>query len=217
MCCWQSDVPSILSACLISLEPDSNLRLFTDQYTPDERFGLTASNCQLSTPKDASCTHILVFPTSAKAQVIIIIRRFYLGEQLGSNFNGNTPKLIWRVPLDAFWGFAITFILVEVANLYQNFVDGSMSFRIVFCTTSPRFLLLMELGTWAEAFLDDEANPNQVCCLLDWAADCFLSLFCHRPLYPICPCCCHLFFCHCAPGVRPHRYGRTPAWRWMVN
>ena len=68
MCCWQSDVPSILSACLISLEPDSNLRIFTDQYTPDERFGQTASNCQLSTPKDASCTHILVFPTSAKAQ-----------------------------------------------------------------------------------------------------------------------------------------------------
>merc|ERR1712242_200784 len=68
MCCWQSDVPSILSACLISLEPDSNLRLFTDQYTPDERFGQTASNCQLSTPKDATCTHVLVFPTSAKAQ-----------------------------------------------------------------------------------------------------------------------------------------------------
>jgi hypothetical protein len=40
------------------------------QYTPDERFGQTASNCQLSTPKDASCTHILVFPTSAKAQVL---------------------------------------------------------------------------------------------------------------------------------------------------
>ena len=69
MCTWQSDVPSILSACLVSLEPDSNLRIFTDQYTPDERFGQTASNCQLSTPKDASCTHILVFPTSAKAQV----------------------------------------------------------------------------------------------------------------------------------------------------
>ena len=69
MCCWHSDVPSILSACLVSMEPDSNLRLMTDQYTPDERFGQTASNCQLSTPKDASCTHILVFPTSAKAQV----------------------------------------------------------------------------------------------------------------------------------------------------
>jgi mediator of RNA polymerase II transcription subunit 13 len=69
MCCWHSDVPSILSACLVSMEPDSNLRLMTDQYTPDERFGQTASNCQLSTPRDTSCTHILVFPTSAKAQV----------------------------------------------------------------------------------------------------------------------------------------------------
>ena len=72
MCGWHSDVPSILSACLVSMEPDSNLRLMTDQYTPDERFGQTASNCQLSTPKDASCTHILVFPTSAKAQVTFL-------------------------------------------------------------------------------------------------------------------------------------------------
>ena len=71
MCCWHSDVPSILSACLVSMEPDSNLRLMTDQYTPDERFGQNASNCQLSTPRDASCTHILVFPTSAKAQVTL--------------------------------------------------------------------------------------------------------------------------------------------------
>jgi len=68
MCPFHSDVPSILSACLVSMEPDANLRLFHDQYTPDERFGQTASHCQLSTPKDASITHILVFPTSAKAQ-----------------------------------------------------------------------------------------------------------------------------------------------------
>ena len=69
MCNWQSDVPTILSACLVSMEPDSSLRLMADQFTPDERFGQTASNCQLSTPKDASVTHILVFPTSATAQV----------------------------------------------------------------------------------------------------------------------------------------------------
>lgn len=69
MCSWPSDVPAIMSACLISIEPDSSLRLMSDQFTPDERFGQTASNCQLSTPKDASCTHILVFPTSATAQV----------------------------------------------------------------------------------------------------------------------------------------------------
>merc|ERR1719361_2796387 len=68
LCPWKSEVPCILSACLTSIEPDSHLRLMSDQYTPDERFGQTASNCQLSTPKDASCTHILVFPTSAKAQ-----------------------------------------------------------------------------------------------------------------------------------------------------
>ena len=69
ICQWPSDVPAIMSACLVSLEPDSSLRLMSDQFTPDERFGKTASHCQLSTPKDASCTHILVFPTSATAQV----------------------------------------------------------------------------------------------------------------------------------------------------
>lgn len=74
MCCWQSDVPCILSACLVSLEPDSNLRLFSDQFTPDERFGQTASSCQLATPRDASCTHILVIPISAKAQVSVYIK-----------------------------------------------------------------------------------------------------------------------------------------------
>ena len=69
LCQWKSEVPCILSACLVSMEPDSHLRLMSDQFTPDERFGQTASNCQLSTPKDATCTHVLVFPTSAKAQV----------------------------------------------------------------------------------------------------------------------------------------------------
>ena len=69
LCSWKSEVPCILSACLVSMEPDSHLRLMTDQFTPDERFGQNASNCQLSTPRDASCTHVLVFPTSAKAQV----------------------------------------------------------------------------------------------------------------------------------------------------
>ena len=62
-------VPSILSACLVSLEPDSALRLMPDQFTPDERFSQTSVNCQLSTPQDVTCTHILVFPTSATTQV----------------------------------------------------------------------------------------------------------------------------------------------------
>ena len=37
---------------------------------PDERFGSAANQCSLSTPKDATATHILVFPTSATAQVM---------------------------------------------------------------------------------------------------------------------------------------------------
>ena len=87
-CGWKSDLPTILSVCLISLEPDSVLRVMQDQFTPgmlqcsvlsgasidyhilDERFRqLSANQCNLSTPKDVSVTHILVFPTSATAQV----------------------------------------------------------------------------------------------------------------------------------------------------
>lgn len=60
--------PCVLSACLVSLEPDSALRLFHDQYTPDERFTSSCVSCDLSTPQDATATHILVFPTSATTQ-----------------------------------------------------------------------------------------------------------------------------------------------------
>merc|ERR550534_2338335 len=68
-CTWKTDLPSILSVCLISLEPDSVLRVMQDQFIPDERFRqLSANQCNLSTPKDVSVTHILVFPTSATAQ-----------------------------------------------------------------------------------------------------------------------------------------------------
>ncbi|XP_059615269.1 mediator of RNA polymerase II transcription subunit 13 isoform X2 [Phlebotomus argentipes] len=60
--------PSILSACLITLEPDSTLRVMPDQFTPDERFSQISMQNPLSTPQDVTCTHILVFPTSAIAQ-----------------------------------------------------------------------------------------------------------------------------------------------------
>ena len=33
-CAWKSDMPTILSVCLISMEPDSVLRVMHDQYTP---------------------------------------------------------------------------------------------------------------------------------------------------------------------------------------
>ncbi|KAI4455970.1 rag1-activating protein 1 [Holotrichia oblita] len=65
---YSSSVPCILSACLVSLEPDSVLRLMPDQFTPDERFSHFSVNSQLSTPQDVTCTHILVFPTSATTQ-----------------------------------------------------------------------------------------------------------------------------------------------------
>ncbi|KAG7209053.1 hypothetical protein KM043_015211 [Ampulex compressa] len=65
---YPSAAPCVLSACLVSLEPDSTLRLMADQFTPDERFSQASVNSQLSTPQDVTCTHILVFPTSATTQ-----------------------------------------------------------------------------------------------------------------------------------------------------
>jgi mediator of RNA polymerase II transcription subunit 13 len=62
-------VPSIWSACLVTLEPDSNFRVMPDQFTPDERFSQRSTQSPLSTPQDVTCTHILVFPTSATLQV----------------------------------------------------------------------------------------------------------------------------------------------------
>lgn len=64
-------VPSIWSACLVTLEPDSNFRVMPDQFTPDERFSQRSTQSPLSTPQDVTCTHILVFPTSAISQVTI--------------------------------------------------------------------------------------------------------------------------------------------------
>ncbi|CAG0882395.1 unnamed protein product [Cyprideis torosa] len=61
------ETPCLLSACLVSLEPDPVLRMMSDQYTPDDRFGANNS-CSLSTPQDVSATHMLVFPTSATTQ-----------------------------------------------------------------------------------------------------------------------------------------------------
>ncbi|ODN04072.1 Mediator of RNA polymerase II transcription subunit 13 [Orchesella cincta] len=65
---YPADTPCVLSACLVSLEPDSCLRLMPDLFTPDERFSASGTTGSLSTPQDVSCTHILVFPTSATTQ-----------------------------------------------------------------------------------------------------------------------------------------------------
>lgn len=62
-----TETVSILSACLVSLEPDSKLRIMPDQFTSDDRQA-SFNKCPLNTPEDASASHILVFPTSASIQ-----------------------------------------------------------------------------------------------------------------------------------------------------
>ncbi|XP_075069949.1 mediator of RNA polymerase II transcription subunit 13-like isoform X2 [Mixophyes fleayi] len=67
------DSPSILSACLVAMEPQGSFNVMPDAVTMGSVFGrstaLNLQTSQLSTPQDASCTHILVFPTSATIQV----------------------------------------------------------------------------------------------------------------------------------------------------
>ena len=62
-----AEMPTILSACLVSLEPDTSHRLMYDQCTPEDGAQKPSSGA-LSTPHDASCTHVMVFPTSATTQ-----------------------------------------------------------------------------------------------------------------------------------------------------
>lgn len=61
-------VPCILSACLVSTEPEPALRLMADRFTPDERFSQHSLHSALHTPRDVTATHILVFPTSGQYQ-----------------------------------------------------------------------------------------------------------------------------------------------------
>ncbi|XP_061418072.1 mediator of RNA polymerase II transcription subunit 13-like isoform X1 [Lethenteron reissneri] len=64
-----ADSPSILSACLVAIEPQGSFFIMPDSVSTGSVFGrsttLNLQTSQLSTPQDASCTHILVFPTSA--------------------------------------------------------------------------------------------------------------------------------------------------------
>ncbi|XP_063892394.1 mediator of RNA polymerase II transcription subunit 13 isoform X3 [Helicoverpa armigera] len=65
---YPAGAPCIVSACLVSTEPDSCLRLMADRFTPDERFSQASIQSHLHTPRDVTATHILVFPTSATTQ-----------------------------------------------------------------------------------------------------------------------------------------------------
>ncbi|XP_070706979.1 mediator of RNA polymerase II transcription subunit 13-like [Pempheris klunzingeri] len=68
-----ADSPAILSACLVAMEPQGSLVVMPDAVTMGSVFGrstaLNLQTSQLNTPQDASCTHILVFPTSATTQL----------------------------------------------------------------------------------------------------------------------------------------------------
>lgn len=68
-----ADSPTILSACLVALEPQGSFVVMPDAVTMGSVFGrgtaLNLQTSQLNTPQDASCTHILVFPTSAATVV----------------------------------------------------------------------------------------------------------------------------------------------------
>lgn len=58
--------PCIQSACLVSMEMHGSIVVMPDTLKVEER---QSSKCPLSTPRDASVTHILVMPTSATASV----------------------------------------------------------------------------------------------------------------------------------------------------
>ncbi|KAK2819186.1 hypothetical protein Q5P01_024747 [Channa striata] len=68
-----AESPTILSACLVAMEPQGSLVIMPDAVTMGSVFGrstaLNLQTSQLNTPQDASCTHILVFPTSATTQL----------------------------------------------------------------------------------------------------------------------------------------------------
>lgn len=78
-----SENPSILSACLVSLEAQPSFQVMSDALKMEEK---PSSNCPLQTPRDASTSHILVFPTSATAQVRIHVRMFGLTKRTSSLF-----------------------------------------------------------------------------------------------------------------------------------
>ncbi|XP_062268747.1 mediator of RNA polymerase II transcription subunit 13-like isoform X1 [Platichthys flesus] len=68
-----AESPSILSACLVAMEPQGSFVIMPDAVTMGSVFGrstaLNLQTSQLNTPQDASCTHILVFPTSSTTQL----------------------------------------------------------------------------------------------------------------------------------------------------
>ncbi|XP_078680672.1 mediator of RNA polymerase II transcription subunit 13-like [Branchiostoma floridae x Branchiostoma belcheri] len=91
----QCDCPTILSACMVSLEPESALRIFHESVmsgsAPGARPGGLLGS-QLSTPRDASCTHLMAFPTSATTQAAAA--NFNITETMDLGFAGNSGDML---------------------------------------------------------------------------------------------------------------------------
>ncbi|XP_078599270.1 mediator of RNA polymerase II transcription subunit 13-like [Branchiostoma floridae x Branchiostoma japonicum] len=91
----QCECPTILSACMVSLEPESALRIFHESVmsgsAPGARPGGLLGS-QLSTPRDASCTHLMAFPTSATTQAAAA--NFSITETMDLGFAGNTGDML---------------------------------------------------------------------------------------------------------------------------
>ncbi|XP_076473040.1 mediator of RNA polymerase II transcription subunit 13-like [Babylonia areolata] len=65
-CSANAESPCVRSACVVSMEMNPSFQVMADTVKQEEK---QSSSCPLQTPRDASVTHILVFPTSATAQV----------------------------------------------------------------------------------------------------------------------------------------------------
>uniref|UniRef100_A0A803SRM5 Mediator of RNA polymerase II transcription subunit 13 n=1 Tax=Anolis carolinensis TaxID=28377 RepID=A0A803SRM5_ANOCA len=88
-----ADSPSILSACLVAMEPQGSFVIMPDSVSTGSVFGrsttLNMQTSQLNTPQDTSCTHILVFPTSASVQVASSTYTTETGLELAFNTNND--------------------------------------------------------------------------------------------------------------------------------
>jgi len=89
-CSYQTegDYPLIVSACLISFETHRSFNVMPDCVKAEEK---QRRNCPLQTPKDASCSHILVFPTSATAQANT--QQNQLGDEIGFDLSDTSITL----------------------------------------------------------------------------------------------------------------------------
>ncbi|XP_041976990.1 mediator of RNA polymerase II transcription subunit 13 isoform X2 [Aricia agestis] len=109
--------PCVLSACLVSTEPDSCLRLMADRFTPDERFSQASIQSHLHTPRDVTATHILVFPTSATTQS----NHMPFEPQLP---NGEDNDMLLGLEMDEDIGEENICELVGISDMFMGFGDS---------------------------------------------------------------------------------------------